>query len=78
MRATPGQGGPGKAAWERFLKTDYHQPSDEIGLPIDWTAARGFVRVNYGVARALANATDRPRWVQGDYFGTTFKGPMAR
>jgi hypothetical protein len=73
-----GYGGPGRAAWERFLKSHYHRPSDEIDLPIDWTATRGFVRVNYAIARALANGADRPRWVRGDYFGTAFKGPMAK
>ena len=73
-----GYAGPGRAAWERFLKEDYHQPSDDLSLPIDWTAARGFVRVNYAIARALANGADHPRWVRGDYFGTAFKGPMAR
>jgi Zn-dependent M28 family amino/carboxypeptidase len=75
---SPGEGGPGKAAWDVFRRDHYHLPSDEIDLPIDWTAARGFVRVNYGVARALANAADRPRWVAGDYFGTRYKGPMAK
>ena len=31
-----------------------------------------------GFAAALADAPDAPRWVRGDYFGTLFKGPMAR
>lgn len=75
---SPGQGGAGKAAWEKFLKSNYHQPSDDMEQPIDWTAARGFVRVNYGAARALADAADRPRWVKGDYFGTLYKGAMAK
>ena len=46
--------------------------------PIDWTAGANFVRVNHAIAEALANAPERPRWVKGDYFGTLYKGPMAR
>ena len=74
----PGPGGPGAVAGTAFMKDHYHQPSDQIDLPIDWTAAAGFVRVNYAIARALADAPDRPRWVRGDYFGTAFNGPMAK
>lgn len=41
-----GPGGPGKAATEDFLNNHYHQPSDDLSLPIDWTAADKFVAVN--------------------------------
>jgi len=74
---TPGPAGPGKAAKADFLANHYHQPSDDMSLPFDWTAARAFVKVNYLVVREIANAPDRPRWVKGDYFGTLYKGPMA-
>jgi len=74
---SPGNGGPGAAAREHFRKNDYHQPSDEIDLPIDWTAAASFVAVNEALARGIADGPERPRWVKGDYFGTLFKGPIA-
>lgn len=74
----PGPMGPGKAAIEDFLQHHYHQPSDDMSLPFDWPAGRAFVKVNYLVAKAIADAPDRPRWVKGDYFGTLYKGPMAR
>ena len=74
---TPGPAGPGKAATEDFLQHHYHQPSDDMSLPIDWAAGREFVRVNYLIARTLANAPERPHWVARDYFGTLYKGPMA-
>jgi hypothetical protein len=74
----PGPAGPGKAATEDFLQHHYHQPSDDMTLPFDWTAARAFVKVNYLIAKEIANAPDRPRWVKGDYFGTLYKGPMAK
>ena len=75
---SPGPGGDGAAATAAFLKANYHQPGDEIDQPIDWTAGVNFVRVNHAIARALADAPKRPRWVKGDYFGTRYKGPMAR
>jgi Zn-dependent M28 family amino/carboxypeptidase len=74
----PGPGGRGAEATAAFLKANYHKPSDEIEQPIDWAAAADFVRVNHAIAAALANAPERPRWVKGDYFGTLYKGPMAR
>jgi hypothetical protein len=73
----PGAAGPGAAAIEHFRKNDYHKPSDEIDLPIDWTAAASFVAVNEALARGIADSPARPRWVKGDYFGTLFKGPIA-
>jgi hypothetical protein len=71
-----GPGGPGKAAFQDFLAHHYHQPSDDMSLPFDWAAGRKFVKVNYLIARTIADAADRPRWVKGDYFGTLYKGPM--
>ena len=62
----------GKAAWEHYLATDYHQPSDDLKLPINWTAGAKYARVNYLIAREIADAAERPRWYAGDYFGTTF------
>ncbi|MBB3911453.1 M28 family peptidase [Sphingomonas desiccabilis] len=74
----PGPGGPGAAATKAFLENNYHQPSDEIGLPIDWQAAEAFVDVNQAIVQTLADAPDRPRWNRGDYFGTLYHGPMAK
>ena len=72
-----GPGGPGAAAAKEFLDKHYHQPSDEIGL-IDWTQGLRFVKLNHAIASALANADQRPTWNKGDFFGLTFKGPMAK
>ncbi|MBC7519800.1 MAG: M20/M25/M40 family metallo-hydrolase [Sandarakinorhabdus sp.] len=62
----------GKEAWEHFLATDYHQPSDDMKLPINWNAGAKYARVNYLIAREIADGAQRPRWYEGDYFGTTF------
>ena len=67
-----GFGGPGRAAFEHFLKTDYHQPSDQISLPFQWAAAAKFAKVNYAIARGIADARQAPRWYEGDFFGDAF------
>ncbi len=62
----------GQAAWEHFLSTDYHQPSDDMSQPINWQAGAKYARVNYLIARELADETTRPMWYSGDYFGDAF------
>jgi hypothetical protein len=73
-----GPGGPGEAAQQDFLASHYHKPSDDLSLPIDWAAAAKFTRVNYGAARAIADADARPRWNKGDFFGAQFGGHGAK
>lgn len=67
-----GQGGPGKAASDAFVKSHYHQVSDDIRLPINWDAGARFAKVNYLIARELADAPEAPRWYAGDFFGDKF------
>ena len=67
-----------KAATADFLAHHYHQQSDDMSSPFDWSAGREFVKINYFIAKRLADAPDRPRWVKGDYFGTLYKGPVAK
>ena len=69
-----GPGGDGVVAGAEFLKTNYHQPSDDMSLPFNWGAAAKFVGLNLAIARDLADAADRPRWNKGDFFGTLYKG----
>ena len=73
----PGQKGPGKAAVEHFMSTNYHKPSDDLSQPILWDQGVRFVDVNYRIARAIADGAQAPVWNKGDYFGTLYKGPMA-
>ena len=74
----PGQAGPGKAAWADFFAHHYHQPSDEVSLPIDWAQGVRFVGVNYAIAREIADADERPRWNKGDFFGLLYGGYGAK
>ncbi|TKD52134.1 M20/M25/M40 family metallo-hydrolase [Sphingomonas baiyangensis] len=66
-----GPAGPGAAATAVFLERHYHQPSDEIGLPIDWDAADRFVMLHHALVAELADGP-RPKWNAGDYFGTVY------
>ncbi|MCW3846371.1 M28 family metallopeptidase [Sphingomonas sp. LB-2] len=73
-----GPGGPGAAAQKYFLDNNYHKPSDQIDLPFNWDSAAKFVRINYGVARIIADADQRPSWNKGDFFGVLFDGYGAK
>ncbi len=70
----PGQKGAGKAAVEEFFAKHYHQASDEVSLPINWQSGVRFIEVNYAIARAIADADQRPAWNKGDFFGTLYGG----
>ena len=62
-----------------YLSNNYHRPSDDMSLPILWSAGAKFAELNYRVVRALADADARPQWYVGDYFGDLFapKAPKA-
>lgn len=73
-----GPGGDGAVAGGAFLKTHYHQPSDDLNQSFEWGAATKFVALNLAIARELADAPDRPRWNKGDFFGTLYDGYGAK
>jgi hypothetical protein len=54
-----------------FLATNYHKPGDEITQPIKWNAGAKFARINYLIARELADAPEAPRWYSDSFFGRT-------
>ena len=62
----------GEAVWKHFLATVYHSPADDLSQPIEWRALARYGMLNARIARALADAPDRPRWFVGDYFGDRF------
>jgi len=71
MLAT-GMANGGDKAWATYLSTHYHRPSDDLSLPIVWSAGARFAEFNYRAVKALADADDRPRWYANDYFGDLF------
>ncbi len=62
----------GQAAWDEYEAKHYHQPSDDLSQPIIWASGAKFAKLNYLVARDLADADQAPQWYAGDYFGDTF------
>jgi len=65
-------GTSGEAAIETFVSRHYHEPSDDMSQPIDWGAAAKFARINWLIAREIADGDERPRWYQGDVFADAF------
>jgi Zn-dependent M28 family amino/carboxypeptidase len=67
----------GEAKFRGFLKDCYHKPCDDLGQGIDYAAGAKFARINYEIARELADAPARPQWNKGDFFGTKFAPAQA-
>lgn len=61
-----------KEAERQFRLNSYHEVSDQLTLPFDWTAAAKWSRLNTAIIRQIANGKTAPRWYEGDYFGTAF------
>ena len=45
---------------------------------IDWNAGAKFARINYLIAREIADAPEAPRWYQGSFFGNLFAKDMPK
>jgi len=64
----------GRAVVTRWFETRYHAPSDDMTQPLDFQAAAKMARVNLAVAFVIAQAPERPRWNDGDFFTKFAKG----
>jgi len=64
----------GAKVFQDFLASHYHQPSDDLSLPMDLGAVARFTRVNLAIVEAIANGPVDPEWKQGNFFGRTFGG----
>ena len=71
MLAT-GFAGEGREKFMGFLTKTYHRPSDDLSQAFNWQAGAKFAKINYLIARAIADGTEAPRWYVGDFFGDTF------
>lgn len=56
----------------QYLGSQYHQPSDDLSLPMDYPTAADLTRINLRIALAAANAASPPRWTSGDFFAEKF------
>jgi len=59
----------GREKFTNFLSTHYHKVSDQLDLPIDWKTGAKFARINYAIAREIADAPEAPRWYSDSFFG---------
>ena len=66
----PKADGPGK--FREFLTTHYHQPSDDLSLPLDRGAVERFTRANIAMGYLIATSAAAPRWRPDSFFGKTF------
>ncbi|MBD8527907.1 M28 family metallopeptidase [Pseudomarimonas arenosa] len=67
--------GPGfdaKQSLTDFLRTHYHQPSDQADLPIHYPSAARIADLNAAVGAKVADQAARPRWNAGDFFASKF------
>ncbi|MBA3667860.1 MAG: M20/M25/M40 family metallo-hydrolase [Sphingomonas sp.] len=67
-----GHANGGKAKWKDFLESTYHSVNDDLTQPIDWQAGGRYAVLNYRIARAMADAPQRPMWLTNDYFGDLY------
>ena len=62
----------GEKAFRDFLKSHYHQVNDDVSQPFDWNAGAKFARINYLIAREIADRDEAPRWYQGNQYGDRY------
>ena len=55
-----------------WMRNVYHSPADDPSQKIDYESGARWARVNLDLAVMIANAKERPRWNEGDFFGTKF------
>lgn len=66
----------GEAKFRGFLAGCYHKPCDDVSQGLDYAAGAKFARINYEIAREIADADARPKWNKGDFFGGKFAAPQ--
>lgn len=62
----------GQAVWDSFLAEHYHEPSDDLSLPINYTVSAKFSDVFRLLTLEVANASSRPLWYDDSVFGSRF------
>nr|WP_298723473.1 M28 family metallopeptidase [uncultured Steroidobacter sp.] len=65
-------GGMDVTTWDEYESRHYHQPSDDMSLPLQWDVAQRWGQYIYGVIAAAANAPERPLWYEGDELAAVF------
>jgi hypothetical protein len=60
------------ALQKQFRETNYHQPSDDLNLPLDYGTAADLARVELRILLDATNGASAPRWNAGDFFAEKF------
>lgn len=68
----------GEKQFTDFLANHYHKVSDETKLPFDWSAGAKFAKINYLIAREIANAPAAPAWNADSFFNPANSGAKKR
>lgn len=61
----------------QWLRARYHQPTDDLKQPMDFSVAAQLAEFDYRLGMEVANGSKRPRWNRGDFFGRRFGGDRA-
>jgi hypothetical protein len=62
------------ARFREWGRTRYHTPQDDLEQPLDLKSGARHAQLNFLVGLEIANAEQKPRWKEGDFFGRTFGG----
>ena len=68
----------GLALNKEWLKTHYHQPTDDIDQPMDLDIAVRFCHVNFLIGYEVAQADEPPIWKEDDFFTIQFAKHQSR
>lgn len=63
-----GFGNGGDKQFTGFLSTHYHKVTDDTNLPINWAAGAKFAKINYLIAKEIADAPTAPTWNKDSFF----------
>ena len=58
---------------QKWRAVTYHKPQDNFaGGTFDWAAGAQYARLNFLIGYQVAQASQRPSWNKGDFFGVRF------
>jgi Peptidase family M28 len=66
-----------RALVDQFLKTHYHQPTDQVDLPIHYPSLLRLARINARMIGDIANGS-APRWNADSFLGRAFASPVSQ
>ena len=55
-----------------YWRDRYHKPDDDLQHPIDFASAGAFAVLLAEAARDIADSSETPAWLPGDFFGSLF------